>query len=83
MTYEEIFELVDAEPFRPFRVQIASGRTFKFRHPRNIRVGEHSVAVFEFREEDEHLFEKHQMSGLSRLGRSNLSKTRSRTTKRK
>jgi hypothetical protein len=64
MTYEEIFEYVDAEPFQPFRIQMASGRTFDVRHPEMIRVGEHSVVVFEYLEEDDHIFERFRMLGL-------------------
>ena len=48
MTHEEVFEYVDAAPFRPFRIQMASGRTLDIRHPEGIRVGENAVVVFEF-----------------------------------
>ena len=65
MTYEEIFEYVDAEPFRPFRIQMASGRTFDIRHPENIRVGENAVVVFEYLSENERVFERFKMLGLS------------------
>lgn len=65
MTYEKIFDYLDAEPFRPFRIQMASGRTFDIRHPENIRVGENAVVVFEFRSESDRVFEKFRMLGLS------------------
>lgn len=58
MTYEELFEYVDAEPFRPFQIQMASGRTFDIRHPENIRVGEHSVHVFIYSEQDQRIYER-------------------------
>jgi hypothetical protein len=64
MTYEELFEYVDAEPFRPFRIQMASGRTFDVRHPEMIRVGTHSVVVFEYLEDDERIYERFKMLGL-------------------
>lgn len=68
MTYEEIFEYVDAEPFRPFRIQMVSGRKFDIRHPENIRVGENAVVVFEYQSENERIFERFKMLGLSAIG---------------
>lgn len=65
MTYEEVFKYVDAEPFRPFRIQIASGRAFDVRHPENIRVGENAVVVFEYESENDRVFEDFKMLGLS------------------
>lgn len=65
MTYEEIFQYVDAEPFRPFRIQMASGRVFDVRHPENIHVGENSVVVFEPSSDESRVYEKFRMLGLS------------------
>lgn len=65
MTFEKLFKYVDAEPFRPFRIQMASGRTFDIRHPENIRVGENAVVVFEYLSEDDRIFERFKMLGLS------------------
>ncbi len=65
MTYAELFEYVDAEPFRPFRIQMSSGRTFEVRHPENIRVGENAVVVFEYLAENDRVFERFKMLGLS------------------
>ena len=64
MTYEEMFEYVDAEPFRPFRIQMASGRTFDVRHLEMIRVGRNAVVVFQHLEQDERIFENFKMLGL-------------------
>ena len=64
MSYEELFEYVDAEPFQPFRIQMVSGRTFDVRHPENIRIGLHSVHVFLFSQKDERVYEKAVMLGL-------------------
>jgi hypothetical protein len=64
MTYEEIFEYVDAEPFRPFRIRMASGRTYDVRHPEMIRVGLHSVVVFQYHQQDERVYETFKMLGM-------------------
>jgi len=65
MTYEEIFEYVDREPFKPFQIRMVSGRTFEVRHPENIRVSEESVYVFLHSERDERLVERVIMLGTS------------------
>ena len=45
MTSCKIVEYVSAEPFRPFRFQMASGQSFEIRHPEMIMVGRNSVRV--------------------------------------
>jgi hypothetical protein len=65
MTYEELFEYVNVEPFQPFRIQMVSGRTFEIRHPENIRVGENAVVVFEYHSKNDRIFERFKMLGLS------------------
>ncbi len=46
MTFRMIGEYVAAEPFRPFRIKMASGQSFEIRHPEMILVGRTSVRVF-------------------------------------
>jgi hypothetical protein len=46
MTNQEIFRYLRAEPFRPFRIHMASGRTFDIRHPEMVRVGRNDLVVF-------------------------------------
>jgi hypothetical protein len=41
-----MIDFVSAEPFRPFRIHIASGRTFEIGYPEMIRVGRSSVTVY-------------------------------------
>ncbi len=43
---EKVLDFVIAEPFRPFRIYTASGRTFEIRHPEMIKVLKSSVLVF-------------------------------------
>ena len=40
-----VLDFVTAEPFRPFRLHVASGRTFEVGHPEMVRVGRSSVTV--------------------------------------
>ena len=46
MTFRKVGEYVSAEPFRPFRLKMASGQTFDIRHPEMILVGKSSVKVY-------------------------------------
>ena len=46
MTFRMIGEYVAAEPFRPFRIKMASGQSFEIRHPEMILVGRTSVRVY-------------------------------------
>jgi hypothetical protein len=46
MTFEQVGEFVFAEPFRPFRIKMASGQTFEIRHPETILIGRTTVQVY-------------------------------------
>ena len=64
MTANQIQTYVDAEPFRPFRIHMVSGRTFDVRHPEMIRVGRSTALVFSFSQNEERFFEQVEMLGL-------------------
>ncbi len=53
MTSREVLEYVAAEPFRPFRIGMASGQHFEIEHPEMILVGRASVRVFSATGDDE------------------------------
>ncbi len=46
MTPQTVLGFVKAEPFRSFRIHLASGRTFDVRHPEMIKVLKSYVLVF-------------------------------------
>jgi hypothetical protein len=46
MTFDKIGEYLKAEPFRPFRIKMASGQTYDIRHPEMILVGKNLVRVY-------------------------------------
>lgn len=46
MTFGKLGEYVSAEPFRPFRMKMASGQSFDIRHPEMILVGRSSARVY-------------------------------------
>ena len=47
-----------AEPFRPFRIRITSGRNFEIRHPEMVRVGADSVIIFTTVSDDPEIYDK-------------------------
>jgi hypothetical protein len=52
MTYQRLGSYVTAEPFRPFRISMASGQTFEIRHPEMISVGRTSAHIYSFLSDD-------------------------------
>ena len=46
ITPQTVLEYVKAEPFRPFRIHLASGRTFDIRHPEMIKVLRSHILIF-------------------------------------
>src|SRR5262249_14303243 len=51
MTPRMMIEFMTAEPFRPFRIRTASGRTFDIGHPEMIKGGPSRIAVYTESEE--------------------------------
>ncbi len=48
LTPPQVLAYVKAEPFRPFRLHMASGKTFDVRHPEMVKVGKSFLLVFSF-----------------------------------
>ena len=61
----KVSEYVTAEPFRPFRIRMASGQTFDVPHPEMILVGRTSVRIYTVKEGD--LNEKWHDTSLMRM----------------
>jgi hypothetical protein len=62
-----VLDFVTAEPFRPFRVYMASGRTFEVGHPEMVRVGRSSVTVYQEPEGESGVSERWQEVSLMLL----------------
>ena len=48
ITVQRIASYLGAEPFRPFRICLAGGRTFEIRHPEMVQVGRTTMTIFTF-----------------------------------
>ena len=46
MTISRIAEYLRAEPFRPFRIRMASGQSYDVRHPEMIMAGKSIVRLY-------------------------------------
>jgi len=46
MTPKEVIGHVTAEPFRPFRIRMASGETYAVKHPETVQVGRTNLTLF-------------------------------------
>ena len=55
---------VKAEPFRPFRIHMASGKAFDVRHPEMLRVGKSNLLVFSFVSDQPEVFDEWQSVSL-------------------
>jgi hypothetical protein len=45
ISFRNIGSYLTAEPFRPFRIRMTSGRTFEIRHPDTIQAGRSTIAI--------------------------------------
>jgi hypothetical protein len=48
ITQQNINSYATAQPFRPFRIQLASGRKFEIRHPEMVLVGRTTMTIFTY-----------------------------------
>jgi hypothetical protein len=52
ITFQRLARNVGAEPFRPFRISMASGQTFEIRHPEMIAVNRTFALIFTYLSDD-------------------------------
>jgi hypothetical protein len=60
----DILGYLHAEPFRPFRIRMTSGRTFDIRHPEMVRVGRSSLIIFSYVSDDPEVFDRWETVSL-------------------
>src|SRR5438105_1146679 len=61
---QDVLLYVKAQPFRPFRLRMASGRTFEIRHPEMIRVGRTGAVIFSYTSDDPDVYDKWETVSL-------------------
>ena len=46
ISVQRLAKYVGAEPFRPFRITLTSGRTFEIRHPEMVQFSRSTMTIF-------------------------------------
>jgi len=64
MTPASVLTDAKAEPFRPFRIHMASGKTLDVRHPETVRVGRTNLLVLSFVSDQPEVFDEWQSVSL-------------------
>jgi hypothetical protein len=64
MTPQAILGYVKAMPFRPFRIHMASGKTFDVRHREMVRVGRTNLLIFSFVSDQPDVFDEWRSASL-------------------
>jgi hypothetical protein len=64
VTPAQITSYVKSQPFRPFRLHMASGQHFDIRHPEMIKLGRGFLLVFSFAAEEPELVERWETVSL-------------------
>jgi hypothetical protein len=66
---QQLLSYLRAEPFRPFRIQMASVQTFEVRHPEMARVGRNSLILFTFVSDSPDIFDRWETVSLMLMER--------------
>lgn len=61
---QDILSYLRSEPFRPFQIRVAGGRTYEIRHPEMVRVGKNSLIVFTFVSDDPQIYDRWETTSL-------------------
>ena len=48
ISFQRMASYLGAEPFQPFRITTAGGRTFEIRHPEMVQLGRSTMTIFTF-----------------------------------
>jgi len=64
LTAPHVLTYVKAQPFRPFRLHMASGKSFAVRHPEMVKVGKTFLLVFSFATEEFEIVEQWETVSL-------------------
>ncbi|MGH7173664.1 MAG: hypothetical protein ACRELG_25555 [Gemmataceae bacterium] len=61
---QDILNYLRAEPFRPIRVDMESGKSFDIRHPEMVRVGRNVLILFASVSDDPDIFDRWETVSL-------------------
>jgi hypothetical protein len=58
MSYQTLMLYTKAQPFRPFRINMASGKCFDIRHPEMVKFGKTYVVIFSYVSDEPELVDR-------------------------
>lgn len=61
---KDILNYLHTQPFRPFIIRMAGGRTYEIRHPEMVRVGKNSLIVFTFISDEPEIYDRWETVSL-------------------
>lgn len=61
---KDIHNCLHTQPFRPFVIRMAGGRTYEIRHPEMVRVGKNSLIVFTFVSDEPEIYDRWETVSL-------------------
>jgi hypothetical protein len=61
----DVLAYLKAQPFRPFRIHVVSGKTYDIRHPEVIRVTATTLVIFTYLSEDPEVFDRWETASLT------------------
>ncbi len=61
MTIKRIMNYMTAEPFRPFRINMVSGKSYEIRHPEMIQIGRTTATVFTWMSDDDEVAKEREL----------------------
>ncbi|MHB1425476.1 MAG: hypothetical protein ACYC3I_20095 [Gemmataceae bacterium] len=64
ITAQDILGYLKAQPFRPFRIHLPSGRTFDVRHPEMVRVTKNHLLLFSLVSDNPDIYDSWDMVGF-------------------
>jgi hypothetical protein len=67
MAPADVLSFVKAQPFRPFRIETARGRSFEVRHPEMVLVRKTDVVVFTYTRNEPDAHDKWESVSLEQI----------------
>lgn len=66
---QEVVNYIKAQPFRPFRIHMASGESFDIRHPEMVRIGRSTLILFTFVSDNPDFYDRWETISLMLMER--------------
>ena len=64
ITYQTLMPYIKAEPFRPFRINMASGKFFDICHPEMVKLTKTCVVIYFYASDDPEIFDRWDTASL-------------------